>query len=1095
MNEMPSNLLNVAELQRLLTDADPSVLLLPPRILHRVIKRDRGLTGLGLQVPHRKSYRIDRERLLSLADAGELGLEPGSTLPHRLILLPLPDRRRLARDGRTATLRRFWRLLFHIRIHAAMPVWAGDELLSRIRRIGRAEFDEAAAVLRQERFLLPPGDTATIYEEFAAVYLELRYFASPMLSLYFPACLDREKVEAVWAEDVDAEALFAATRPEGCETGEPAALAAGLMPHHPAANAAGSPVQVAHPAGSPDAPRAYRRLLHRADKANARGNLVRAAIFRTRAVALAPSGQVGPTRAAASREMEQFGHRLQKALGYLDDVADDWRRALLALMEPASRGIWPSESRMLYDLQRVCIDRERPVYAVDFIEWLITWGRRPMKRLLPFHDSVRAVKHLRSALHRLTAVRIEEPIRRRLLELLLESTHRAEHHLRERLHPVLRDALDKVGLQPSNIAEEVARDKAIEELIDRVVDYGFINISDLRDTLARNRLKLPDLPDGGSGKGTVANEGKDGSDSLSSPPRLSFFSKVFSGIKTFLFGDELLQANRRLAAELDGVYRRGEIYLRWLQRLSAAAFGTQLGRWLTLYVALPFGCSLALLKVWDEVEDLVRGAPPEGSEEAVEAAKRLDPIAFALIGLFFLALFHIAPFRRFLLEASVKLWRALRWLFAEMPSRLLHHPWVTRLLQSGSWLFCYQFVVKPLPWGMLSALILLYLRVPFPVSLGVGVGVFTLGSFTFNSRLGFYLEEVGTDYLARTWQLVRADLVPGFVRWLIYLYRRLQEHIERFLYTVDEWLRFRPGDSRLSLYAKPVLGSMWFVVAYGFRMIFNLFVEPTFNPIKHFPVVTVTAKLIVPIIPTLGGAIASQLDPLFGKAVAATAAGVVLFFIPGLAGFLVWELKENWRLYRANQPATLRPEIVGHHGETMLRLMRPGLHSGTLPKLFARLRHGKDRSQRKQYETLHHLRERLRHFVERNLFAVLAGSKRWGDIVPLRVGDIHIATNRIRIELASISASISIDFTERDGSLLAELTHPNGEKASWLTLLPSEPLTAFHDALAGLYQLAGVEDAPPILWSDWVRRWQKDAEAGGHRPMASDGGLQKRIDR
>ena len=1085
MNETPSNSLTAAELQRFLSQVDSAVLLVSPRILRRVIKRDRGLTGLGLQVPHRKSYLIDQERLWALADADELGIDPGRELPHRLILLPLPHRQRLARDGRAATLLRFWRLLFHIRIHAALHCRAGDELLSRICRIGRTEFDEATAVLSQERFLLPPGDTATIYEEFAAVYLELRYFAPPLLSVYFPACLDREKVEAVWAEDVDAEALFLATCPEGGASGEPAANPAGI----------GSPYPAANPSGSPDAPRAYRRLLHRADKASARGNLVRAAIFRTRAVALAPSGQVGPNRAAAFREMEQFGHRLQKALGYPDEVSDDWRRALFALMEPASRGIWPNESRMLYDLQKVCTDRERPVYAVDLIEWLITWGRRPMKRLLPFHDSVRAVKHLRSALHRLTAVRIEEPIRRRLLELLLDSTHRGEHHLRERLYPVLRDALDKVGLRPRNIAEEVARDKVIEELIDRVVEHGFINIGDLRDILARNRLKLPDLPDADSVKEGEADEGKDDSGSPSSPPRLPFFRKVLSGVKTFLFGDELLRANRRLAVELDGVYRRGEIYLRWLQRLSAAAFGTQLGRWLTLYVALPFGCSLALLKVWDEVEDLLHGSPPEGSDEAVEAAKRLDPVAFALIGLFFLALFHIAPFRRFLQEASGKLWRALRWLFAEMPSRFLHHPWVTRLLQSGPWLFCYQFVLKPLPWGMLSALILLYLRVPLSLSLGVGAGVFALGSFTLNSRLGFYLEEMGTDYLARTWQLVRADLVPGFVRWLIYLYRRLQEHVERFIYTVDEWLRFRPGDNKVSLYAKPVLGSMWFVIAYGFRGMFNLFVEPTFNPIKHFPVVTVTAKLIVPIIPSLAAAITSQLDPLLGKAVAATVAAAVIFFIPGLAGFLVWELKENWRLYRANQPATLRPEIVGHHGETMLRLMRPGLHSGTLPKLFARLRHGKDRSQRKQYEALHHLRERLRHFVERNLFAVLARSKSWGDAVPLRVGDIRIATNRIRIELASNSASIHVDFTEREATLLAELTRPDGDAGTWLTHLPSEPSVVFHDALDGLFQMAGLEDASPILWSDWVRRWQKDAEGEGHQPMVSDGGTQERIDR
>ena len=85
----------------------------------------------------------------------------------------------------------------------------------RIQRIGLTEFDEATAVLRQEHFLLPPGDARTTYEEFAAVYLELRYFAPHLLPLYFPACTRLETIEAVLAEDVDAAGLFAATRLEG----------------------------------------------------------------------------------------------------------------------------------------------------------------------------------------------------------------------------------------------------------------------------------------------------------------------------------------------------------------------------------------------------------------------------------------------------------------------------------------------------------------------------------------------------------------------------------------------------------------------------------------------------------------------------------------------------------------------------------------------------------------------------------------------------------------------------------------------------------------------------------------------------------------
>ena len=63
-----------------------------------------------------------------------------------------------------------------------------------------------------------------------------------------------------------------------------------------------------------------------------------------------------------------------------------------------------------------------------------------------------------------------------------------------------------------------------------------------------------------------------------------------------------------------------------------------------------------------------------------------------------------------------------------------------------------------------------------------------------------------------------------------------------------------------------------------------------------------------------------------------------MLLLPGVFGFLVWELKSNWRLYEANRPEALGPLVVGGHGETVVGLLRPGFHSGTLPKLFGRLR-------------------------------------------------------------------------------------------------------------------------------------------------------------
>ena len=141
------------------------------------------------------------------------------------------------------------------------------------------------------------------------------------------------------------------------------------------------------------------------------------------------------------------------------------------------------------------------------------------------------------------------------------------------------------------------------------------------------------------------------------------------------------------------------------------------------------------------------------------------------------------------------------------------------------------------------------------------------------------------------------DWLHQLVMWLIIaIFKRLLNVSEQFLYTVDEWLRFRKGESRLAFYLKMYAGVVWFFVTYIFRIVINLMVEPTINPIKHFPVVTVAAKLLLPFAEVLRVQISHATSPFIGVVLANLLALSLIFFIPGLAGFLVWELKENWRL-------------------------------------------------------------------------------------------------------------------------------------------------------------------------------------------------------
>ena len=366
---------------------------------------------------------------------------------------------------------------------------------------------------------------------------------------------------------------------------------------------------------------------------------------------------------------------------------------------------------------------------------------------------------------------------------------------------------------------------------------------------------------------------------------------------------------------------------------------------------------------------------------------------------------------------------------------------------------------------------------------------FLIAELLWNSRLGMHIEESLGDATLRGWRLFSRDLVPGLLGWTLAFFRRLIDGVERVLYAVDEWLRFRRGDRRGSLAVKAALGFVWFFVTYLVRFCVKLLAEPQLNPVKHFPVVTVSHKLIFAFLVT-------PQTPVLLASMNPITAGLILFIVqfglPGVPGFLTWEFKENWRLYRANQPRDLRPEVAGGHGETVPRLLRPGFHSGTLPKLYARLRRIKGAGLGKRHEQLHHVEEAVRRFVERNLLALLAGSKSWGGTAPPEVAHVHLASNRIRVELRRPGAgegSIHIDLEEHTGRLVAGITtfeeqkNPTRNGASrpfngWLDRLPLEQLRAFTDALVGFYKSAGVDLVreqveallPPGAWFTFVER-------------------------
>jgi hypothetical protein len=975
--------LTVDELERRVKRVEPAAILVPPRLLRRVIRQHRKIGGFALLVPHRKGYGLDREALLNCVVPAELGLATDAQLPPYAYLMVRPNPDRLAKQTCGEALLNHWRILFHLRIDHEMAQKLANGLLTtaqvrmRIRRLELTEFAEITAVLRQESYLLPPESIEAVYAEFVAVNLTLRRFDPARVAHFFPGLRDTVAVDALVADEIDADAIYQATRLPGAE----------------------NDIEVTHTVTSdlPDA-----------------------------------SSLAQP--ASASHTLDGISDRLQQALGLSEPDAEEWREALWPLAALAA-GTWSQEARLLSDLRSVCNDSEHGIYTVDLVGWVTSLGQLPIKRRLPGHQEVAVVRHVRRAMDRLRLIRVTDAERQRLTRLLARTLEHRERLMRERFRPVLASALDEVGLKPPNVVEEIGRATLIEELLDRIEEYGHLSLGTLRDAISRNQMKLPDL----------------------------------AGPIELVTGDPLIRLNRKLAVALDGVYRRGEFYLRLLHRLSSVAFGTALGRLLVLFLILPFG--LAFLTLITPEIALEEGGkllqlvglmekPPAHAGPLHEAKHAEFPIpnlwGVAGLGVFFLLLFHVASFRSRFFYGMGKVGRGLHALFAYSVLGLIYSPTLQALLHNRVWRAFRRCVLWP---GLMATNggLIAWLNDGEPaVITGAAAICMVLGIVLLNTRVGRDAEETATDWVLRFWMWFSVDLVPGLLHLIMDLSRWGLEGVEQLIYQVNEWLRFRSGENPVVIGAKAALGLVWFGATYVIRFAINLLIEPQVNPIKHFPVVTLAHKVCLPMTLVLHDFLVAQ----FGvdHAPAWALAGGIITSIPGIFGFMVWELKENWKLYAANRAFNLKPAPIGSHGETMLRLLRPGFHSGTIPKLYKKLRraerYGQQITARKILAALHHVEESVSRFIERELLALLRQNKSWAGS-PIEAVSIRLATNRILVELhcrALGETPLVIAFAHQGGWLLAGVL-----ECGWLPKLSADQRHTLAAALAGLYKKAGVD--------------------------------------
>ena len=1034
------------------------------------------------------------------------GVVPAAVLdgaPARVLLVTDPAARDLDYAPPADRLRAYWRVLFQAAVMNEVDRRVASGALDSARcadllgRFGEPCRREIRYVLETDHTADRAADAVAHFRAFAAVYLDLLQFDPHGVAAVFPSLPPADVVTAVLGEQLDVATLLSRSRPAG----SPDSIGSGEA-HAP---------EVARPAAATPAGGEL-------DPLERAGNFVRAANRYTRA------GETQRAEAALARLIDAVA----AVTGWDDHERAKWHVALVPLLGPAAAGEWSRAARCLYELQKIPGDAGREVYAVDLAETIRTLGRRPVKRPLPHARLVILLMRLRAAHGQLLRGRAGHADRSAALELLAHEVHRTEDRVRADLGPVVVAALDAAGLRPANRVEAVARDKVVAELLDRACVRGRLRIGDLRDAIARNQRKMPDL----------------------------------AGPGEWLRGDPLLRADARLALDLDGVYRRGEFYLRWLQRGSSVFFGTRVGRLLFLYLVLPFAASFMSVVFAQEMGHIGGNAyrfvskilaprpaaaaepgktvpattpaavpaPPDDKVEADEVAVdeetgeviNIDPheterlarevfgssaataerqeefrVPWEYVGpltLVFLILLHVPAARHAVATAVLLVWRAVRFVMWDVPRAVWNAPPVKAVRHSRVvWLF-RTYLGPAVVVTTAVALVMEILGAPLWRVLRWGGIVLAATAIVSNTPWGWVVQERLATRLADGLRLLRVNLLRGLVAWIVGGFRWLANWFEAQLYRVDEWLRFRGGDSSGSLAIKAALGLLWFPVAYFFRFAFYLLLEPQINPVKHFPVVTVSHKLLLPMVATkapqteasmLGAVVHQQFGWSIGSANFWAFWGIAA--IPGIFGFIAWELMANWRLYRANRPARLKPVVVGSHGESVRGLLRPGFHSGTVPRLYRKLRKAQRRGDRaaagRIEHDLEHAAEGVDRFVRRELLPLLAGSPHWDRHAITNVA-VRFGCQRVAVGLAAPTLGpdpFVFALENLDGAIEASV-----ERAGWADKLTEAQRVAFTAAVRGVFDMsaatlfeglprtphADAELGRPWTWADWAGWWE-----------------------
>lgn len=994
---------NPADLERILRVAQPALCLISERHLVQILDR---LIEQGVRVSSNPQLPVwvNREQLPS-----EFTLDSALS---RVLLLTPPDDRLLYDFSDNAILTSYVRLLCRAEIRARIDA---DSIVAQVvvdcfLKLPKLVREDVRFVLDAESQLPNRATDIELSHAFAPLWLDALVYAPHALADWFPLASQHRGTLAEYSRVLDANALL---------TKYP------FVVGEPLVGALGTP------------------LLQRIKKPDSKdtahiaklGNRVRAAVMYMRQAESGPEKNRTWYVAAARRELRDgLIPKLDRVFGWKKKRADRWTQALFALLAHTQDGRWPHATRALYDLQKLAADLGQPLYRVAAVDWLVSFGRRPLKQPLDRARDVILLRRLARAESHVQWAALATNEREELLSLFHEEMYEAEVRIRASLGPVFHQVAEDVGFQTTNITERVALQKLVAELIDRLCERGFLRMSDLRDAIAQNALKLADV------RGPI---------------------ELFQG-------DTLLKMDARLSDELPGIYHKAEVYLRAIQRVSAVSFGTKVGRFLTRFVAIPFGGAFLGLEFLQHIVHGVQGIiriiakTPHGHHSHIHLVTAPSVLIVGLLAIFIV----YSRLGRSIAMAVVSRIRSIfSRLFVEIPLAIWSSPPVRFALNNRISRAFSRWLMVPFA---VSAIVLFAL-INWDFSLDdalefcgvLFVLVTAIWATPYGQRQADHFGEVTAD----SWRNFWWNLLPGTFTWIVWAFRELMGLFERGLYAVDEWFRYREGQSRESLIFKVIFGLIWFPVAYLFRFAFYLLIEPQVNPVKHFPVVTVSHKVIWPMVP--------QISAWTG--ISPWTVGMFVNGVPGIFGFMAWELMANWKLYRANRSQHLEPQTIGHHGETMRGLFRVGFHSGTVPKLFRKLRKYHEaatpepRFLDREHHALEHYQRAIAEMISREILPL------WDENPELRESRIAVASVTLGCQSATIRLSaatgdppLQILIAIHDEQIVGSVS-----EYGWAKSLSTTAMHSLEIGIHGAFAFAAVAKPDTLDRAEWVSFWSK----------------------